>query len=95
MYEDKTLKCRGCGQDFIFTAGEQEFYQQHSLLHEPGRCPDCRAQRRAGGQADRGPREMHKIICASCGAEDEVPFLPRQDKPVYCSACYDRVRVRR
>ena len=26
MYEDKTLVCKDCGAEFVFTAGEQEFY---------------------------------------------------------------------
>ena len=26
MYEDKTLVCKDCGNEFVFTAGEQEFY---------------------------------------------------------------------
>ena len=99
MYEDKTLVCRECSQEFVFSAGEQEFYQQRGLLNEPGRCPSCRQarRRRMSGQAggERGPREMHTIVCAECGAEDRVPFLPRNDKPVYCSACFDKVRVRR
>ncbi len=99
MYEDKTLLCRECGQEFVFTAGEQEFYHQKGLLNEPGRCPACRLRRRqglaSGAGGERAPREMHKIVCAECGAEDEVPFLPRNDKPVYCSNCFERVRVRR
>lgn len=97
MYEDKTLQCRECGQPFVFTAGEQEFYQQKGLLNEPGRCPDCRQRRRTHGSAsggERAPREMHTIVCAECGTEDQVPFLPRNDKPVYCSNCYERVRIR-
>jgi CxxC-x17-CxxC domain-containing protein len=96
MYEDKTLRCRECGQDFVFSAGEQEFYQLKGLQNEPGRCPACRSRRRqmAGGAAggERAPREMHTIVCAECGAEDQVPFLPRNDKPVYCRNCYERVR---
>jgi CxxC-x17-CxxC domain-containing protein len=44
---------------------------------------------------ERAPREMHKVICAECGTETEVPFLPKNDRPVYCSSCYDKVRVRR
>lgn len=97
MYEDKTLQCRECGQPFVFTAGEQEFYQQKGLLNEPGRCPDCRQRRRMpnnGSSGERAPREMHTIVCAECGNEDQVPFLPRNDKPVYCSTCYERVRAR-
>ena len=101
-FEDKTLKCRECGNDFVFTAGEQEFYQQKGLLNQPGRCPSCRAARRnassgmgGGGRSERGPREMHMVICAECGVETQVPFLPKNDRPVYCSTCYDRVRVTR
>lgn len=99
MYEDKTLQCRECSREFIFSSGEQEFYQQKGLLNEPGRCPECRQRRRqtmsAGASGERQPREMHTIVCAECGAEDQVPFLPRNDKPVYCSNCFERVRVRR
>ena len=28
MYQDKSITCRDCGEDFVFTAGEQEFYAQ-------------------------------------------------------------------
>jgi CxxC-x17-CxxC domain-containing protein len=47
------------------------------------------------GGGERAPREMHRVICAECGTETEVPFLPKNDRPVYCSSCYDKVRVRR
>ena len=99
-FEDKTLKCRECGNDFVFTAGEQEFYQQKGLVNQPGRCTSCRAARRntsggMGGRSERGPREMHTVICAECGVETQVPFLPKNERPVYCSPCYDKVRVTR
>ncbi len=98
-FVDKPLKCRECGNDFVFTAGEQEFYQQKGLVNLPGRCPSYRAARRSsagmGGRSERAPREMHTVICAECGAETQVPFLPKNDRPVYCSPCYDKVRVAR
>ncbi len=98
-FDDKTLKCRECGNDFTFTAGEQEFYQQKGLMNQPSRCPDCRARRRAeggaGGRSERAPREMHTVICAECGVETQVPFLPKNDRPVYCSSCFDKIRVAR
>ena len=101
MYVDKVLRCRECGADFAFTAGEQQFFALKGLVNEPGRCPTCRANRRAsrdGGVAldapYRPPREMHPAICAQCGVETRVPFLPRGDRPVYCSTCFDQVRVR-
>ena len=45
MYQDKTLKCRDCGQDFVFTASEQAFFAEKGFQNEPGRCPACRAVR--------------------------------------------------
>ena len=45
-----------------------------------------------GGYSDRGPREMHEARCDSCGGVARVPFVPRGDKPVYCSDCYNRAR---
>ena len=97
-FTDKTLTCRDCGSEFTFTAGEQEFYQLKGLMNEPGRCPDCRAARKAErggmGMVDaRPPREMHAVVCDECGAETSVPFLPRGDKPVYCNPCFDRARA--
>ena len=47
MFQDRTLTCRDCGQQFTFTAGEQEFYQSRGLVNEPGRCPECRRTRKA------------------------------------------------
>lgn len=94
IYTDKSLQCRECGVDFTFTAGEQEFYAAKGLVNEPARCPDCRASRRARlNGMEGGRREMHPAICASCGIETRVPFLPRGDRPVYCSNCFDRVRA--
>ncbi len=97
MYADKTLTCRECGAEFIFSAGEQAFYAAKGLLNEPARCPECRAARRArlndGGYDAVPRREMHPAVCASCGVETKVPFLPRGDRPVYCSTCFDRIRA--
>ena len=112
-YADKTITCKDCGTDFVFTAGEQEFYAEKGFSNEPTRCHSCRQQRKAsgggrgygerdsysdrGGYGDRGgyssgPREMHSATCASCGKEAQVPFVPRGDKPVYCSDCFQQQR---
>ena len=86
MYEDKTLACKDCGAEFIFTAGEQEFYAEKGFENEPSRCKDCRIARKTNRSS--APREMHPAICAECGAETQVPFLPKEDRPVYCSDCF-------
>ena len=54
MYEDKTLVCKECGKEFVFTAGEQEFYAERGFQNEPQRCKACRDARK---NAARGPRE--------------------------------------
>lgn len=85
MYEDKTLVCKDCGSEFVFTAGEQEFYAEKGFENEPTRCKDCRAARKASLRANR---EMHTAVCAECGNECQVPFEPKGDRPVYCSECF-------
>lgn len=90
---DKTLKCRECGSTFVFTVGEQTFFREKGLLNEPQRCPSCRAARRRE-RSGAGAREMHPVVCAECGIPTTVPFVPRNDRPVYCTSCYDRIRTR-
>lgn len=102
MYADKNLTCRDCGKEFVFTAGEQEFYATRGFQNEPGRCPECRSARKAqnGGGTSRmggGPRqtrEMHTVTCAECGRETQVPFKPSGDRPVYCQDCFASKRSR-
>ncbi len=99
--EDKTLTCRDCGMNFTFTIGEQEFFQERGLTNEPRRCPSCRRSRKTerdggysgggggGGGGGSSYREMYSITCAQCGKEAQVPFQPRQGRPVYCSDCFE------
>ena len=89
MFEDKTLICKECGKEFTFTAGEQEFYAEKGFVNEPQRCKECRDARK---QASKGEREKFKATCAACGGEAEVPFKPREDRPVYCSACFAKMK---
>jgi len=51
-------------------------------------------EKRESGNRFNGPREMHKAICADCGAETEVPFKPTEGRPVYCRECFRKRRPR-
>ena len=88
MYTDKTLVCKDCGNEFVFTAGEQEFYAEKGFQNEPTRCKACRQARKASRPAAGGTSEMFDAVCAECGKPTKVPFQPREDRPVYCSECY-------
>ncbi len=99
---DTTLTCRECGQEFIFTAGEQQFYQSKGLMNQPSRCQPCRqlakAARQGGGGMNggpRAPRAMYDVVCADCGTVTQVPFQPKYDRPVYCSACFENHKAAR
>ena len=98
---DRTIICRDCGKDFLFTAGEQSFYAERGFV-PPSRCVSCRATRRAERQmtGDDGPRpssslrQLFPAICAECGNETMVPFEPRTGRPVFCRDCFARQRDR-
>lgn len=86
-FEDKTLKCKDCGKEFIFTAGEQEFYEKKGFHNEPQRCKECRDARKAA-RRNPGSRKTYEAVCAECGGKAIVPFEPKGDRPVYCSECF-------
>ena len=101
---DQNLACRDCGTSFVFTESEQAFFAEKGFTNAPSRCPSCRSARKTeresgGGGSDysRGssgysdrPREMHPAVCAQCGKDTQVPFVPRGDRPVYCSDCFSK-----
>ena len=100
-YEDRNLTCVECNSEFVFSADDQEFHAQRGY-QDPKRCPSCRQARRGGGGGGGyggggggggyggGSRQMYDATCASCGSACQVPFLPRQDRPVYCSDCFSK-----
>lgn len=97
MFQDRYLTCRDCGVEFVFSASEQDFFAEKGFTNEPGRCPECRAARKAqnrGGGRDgySHNRQMYPAVCATCGKETEVPFQPRGDRPVYCRECFQPSR---
>ena len=105
LLTDQTLSCRDCQQAFTFTVGEQEFYASRGLTNAPSRCRECRAAHKQSNRVQRAfsgggsgwvreykSRQMYSATCASCGEETQVPFQPRSDRPVYCSAWYQAQR---
>ena len=92
-FQDKTLKCIDCGQDFVFTAGEQLFFHDKQFKNEPKRCKSCKAKRAdAPGQVSNFQRTETKTTCSQCGKETTVPFKPTQGRPVYCRECFQQRR---
>lgn len=102
-YKDRTLACVQCGNSFTFSADDQAYHAQKGYTNEPKRCPSCRQayreQRNSGGYSSSGggsgygrsERQLYAVVCASCGKDTEVPFQPRDGRPVYCRDCYEKV----
>lgn len=97
MFQDRYLTCRDCGEEFVFSVSEQEFFAEKGFTNDPGRCPQCRADRKSRNnrQYDNGGyrqnRQMHPAVCSNCGKDTEVPFKPSGERPVYCRDCFRRV----
>lgn len=104
-FQDKSLQCSDCGTTFTFTTGEQEFFSSKGYTNEPKRCPECRQTRKSerygrgnssgSGSGYRSQRQMFPAVCAECNKETEVPFEPREGRPVYCSDCYSKTKQSR
>jgi len=92
LYTDERLTCTDCGAEFVFTAGEQEFFATKGFQNKPNRCADCRAVRKAsrgqggggagggGGARSHGAREMYSVTCSKLWAtgRSAVPTPRRQ-----------------
>jgi len=107
--EDQHLQCVDCGEEFVFTVSEQQFYKDKGLMHAPTRCRRCRELRksqRAGGHSEfggsprpaggggGGGRGLFTATCSNCGTETQVPFQPTAGRAVYCRDCFQLQKTR-
>ena len=90
-FEDKTKVCIDCSVDFVFTAGEQEFFADKGLTNEPKRCGPCRREKKKRRQDGEKLPDV-EVICDDCDTKTTVPFKPTEGKPVYCRDCFDKHR---
>ena len=97
-FQDKVLKCIDCGEDFVFTAGEQLFFHDKQFKNEPKRCKTCKARKMSSISPQPvvthsgAPRVETRTNCSQCGKETTVPFKPTQGRPVFCRECFQSRR---
>lgn len=89
QFVDKTLQCKDCQNDFIFSAGEQKFFAEKDLKNLPARCPDCRQKRKVKEQDDIA---KYQIVCAQCGKKSKAPFEVDVDATFFCQHCFEIVK---
>lgn len=84
-FQDKTLKCKECGKEFIWTSGEQRFFFDKGFKNKPARCKDCRAVNRQKVDA-----EYFKITCSSCSQVGDALFKPKDPgAEIFCRQCFE------
>ncbi len=101
QFVDRLLKCSDCGNEFVFTAGEQIFFYDKQFKNDPKRCKLCKARRAGLGKtantSGAAPlpfsRTETRTMCSECGIETTVPFKPTQGRPVLCRSCFQMKRV--
>ncbi len=91
-FRDRVLKCIECGAEFVFTAGEQLFFEDKGFKNEPKRCKPCKAKRSQRLSGRGFQRVETTTVCSQCGKETTVPFRPTQGRPVYCRECFQQRR---
>ena len=84
MQTDRTLTCADCGQEFVFTASEQQFYTDRGFS-DPRRCGNCRAARKA--QMGSGDSMGGGGGYSSGGAGGYRERRPREMFEATCSNC--------
>jgi CxxC-x17-CxxC domain-containing protein len=93
-FVDRILTCNDCGGAFIFTAGEQLFFNDKQFKNDPKRCKPCKSKRAASKPTATGERVTvllrteTRTECSACGIETTVPFKPTQGRPVLCRQCF-------
>ena len=92
---DQSIRCMDCTENFIWSAGEQQFFYDKSLQNPPKRCKECKRAKNhriaAVAKSRLTGRKHHieiKARCATCEEVTTVPFYPSQGRPVYCRACF-------
>lgn len=89
-FQDRILKCVDCGAEFVWTAGEQQFFADKNFKNEPKRCKSCKGKRVGQPVGATASRERVETVtnCSACGRETTVPFRPTQGRPVFCKECF-------
>ena len=85
-FADRDLLCVSCGVEFVFSAGEQAFFQTKGFTNDPKHRKRCHSEMKG----KHGVTKETKVACAECRAETTVPFNPTQGRPVLCRACFSK-----
>jgi hypothetical protein len=99
---DRFLECKVCGDEFVFSAGQQEDYDRRGLKNDPARCKDCKDLMRDGRSSQGrkidfrpGSFRDRALHCKDCGnkflftADQQEDYDRRglHNDPARCKDC--------
>lgn len=87
MSLDRTITCKTCGKEFVFTAKEQEFFAKKGFSNDPSKCRDCREKARK----EKNERQS-TATCTSCGKSEIVSFTVMHPEHLLCDNCFETLR---
>ncbi len=91
--EMHTTTCGDCGNECQVPFKPKEDRPVYCRECFPNHRPQRRSGDRFGGRSRfNRQREMHTTTCGDCGNECQVPFKPKEDRPVYCRECFPNHR---
>jgi CxxC-x17-CxxC domain-containing protein len=90
-YSDVTIVCRECGDEFVFSSSEQEFYARKSLTHQPSRCASCRSilKGQRAANAMQLSTKSPGVLASGVSAQREYARQPfrREGRQMYDAIC--------
>ena len=96
-FQDRPLQCLDCKNEFIFTAGEQEFYERKGFKEIPKRCKPCRdARKTRRGESGANALGGNGYGNGYGNGEANGNRAPRGDREMFdatCAACGAPARV--
>ncbi len=93
VYEDRTITCADCGQEFTFTASEQAFYAEKGFTDAPKRCKPCRQARKAQRNSQSYGDDSYGGGGGSYGGGGGYDRPPRQLYDAVCADCGKTAQV--
>ncbi len=89
-FEDIIISCVDCGEEFVWSCGEQEFFRDKGLKNSPKRCQECKKAKaeRIKASSEKPQKIEVSVICDQCASSTTVPFYPSQGRPVLCRSCF-------
>ena len=93
MYEDKTLVCKDCGKEFVFTAGEQEFYAEKGFQNRFAARNAAMPARPAVAPTIMARARCTRPFALSAAARRAYPLFPRTTVPSIAASASRRAEA--